>query len=87
MFAAICFDESQINLVIPFKWIYSFNPVNWLNDGINPSLPHKIFFSNNFDEKPNFNLPIGTFSEDCHDVGGCYMARIRKLFGNKIYFH
>lgn len=76
MFAAIYLGQQ--NLAIPFRWICSFNPVNWVNDGMNPSAPHQIFVSRNIEENPNFNLETKPLFDG--EIG-CYSACIRKLFG------
>lgn len=82
MFAAIYLD-SQRNLVIPLRWIFSFELKKWVNDGINPSSQYKIFFSQDANETPNFSLPINV--GEFYGQTGCYIAQIRKLFGKFIY--
>lgn len=82
MFAAIYFvsENIQKNSVIPLRWVYSFNPENWINDGMNPSESHKIFFSRNIEDNPNFNSET---KSSLDGESGCYSATIRKLFGKQ----
>lgn len=80
IFAVVNLIGSQKNIVIPIKWIESFNTTSMANDGINQSMIHKIFYSKNQSEMADFKLPTNPlyFNER-----GCYLARAHKLFGEK----
>lgn len=81
MFAVITFETSREVKVIPIGWIKGFNLCATINDGINSAEKHVVFFSKNWQEQPNFFLPISDDSNNSNQSNKCYFARINKFFG------
>lgn len=68
LFAVVYLIENKINVVIPIKWILSFDAVSMANDGLNSFKKHTIFYSNN--------------KSDCADfTNACHQAYMCKIFG------
>lgn len=79
MFAAIILIESKEKLVIPSKWIYSLDIVQVFNIGISHTKTHKIFYSPNLNDEPDFKASLErefTIQRKC-----CYEAKIYRFFG------
>lgn len=71
-------------IVIPAKFIYKLSLSKTFNYRVNRNQPHLIFWSEDFQDQPNFQLPIAaTFN---HDHEGCYRAHLLKAFGKKISY-
>lgn len=79
MFAVITLETSLKVKVIPVEWIRGFDFIGSINDGINASETHVVFYCDNLNQRPNFGLPI--FSVVREEYEGCYWARINKFFG------
>lgn len=79
MFSVVIFEESLEVKTIPIKFIKNFDPIRTANDAVNQSDTHVVFYSENYDEQPKFNL--GLRSEFNNTIQGCYNARILKYFG------
>lgn len=79
MFAVVTLKPSKKKLIIPAKWIYSFDIVQALNYGLSKTKSHIIFYSQNLQIEPNFRLPVrDLFAEN---IDGCYQANIWYLMG------
>lgn len=69
-------------IVIPTKFIYKLSVSKTFNYRVNRNQPHLIFWSEDHQDEPNFQLPIAaTFN---HDHKACYRAYLLKAFGKKI---
>lgn len=81
MFAAIILEKTFDKLVVPCKWIKTINCVKFVDNGVNQSQTHTVFYS--FDEKvePDFLLPCDQQEFDMINGHGCYRGRILKFFG------
>lgn len=79
MFAVIFLFEANQNLVIPVKWIKSFDIIQAINRGISHTKVHKVFYCNDFSLEPNFNTPMR--QEFQAENTGCYDANIKYIFG------
>lgn len=79
MFVSVIFPQSKKRLVIPFKWVYSLDILQLLNGRHIRSKLHTIYYSNDFDEEPNFRLRISDVFDE-HNPG-CYRAQVDKFFG------
>lgn len=79
MFAVVKLSQSTEKLVIPVKWIYSFDIVQALNYGLSKTKSHIIFYSPNLQAEPNFRLPLRDSLENGSD--GCYKAHFKYLLG------
>lgn len=75
--AKIC--EYPKILVVPLQNIYKLNLAKSLNNRINRNQKHLLFWSNNSQTVPNFNLPIsGQFD---HNIDSCFNVKLLKVFG------
>lgn len=79
MYSVVIFEENLEVKAIPIKFIKNFDPIRTANDAINQSDTHVVFYSENYDEQPKFNL--GLRSKFDNRIQGCYNARILKFFG------
>lgn len=79
MFFVVKSKDSNEKLVIPVKWIYSFDIVQGLDYGISKTKSHIIFYSPKLQVQPNFRLPLRDRFENGRD--GCYKAHICYLLG------
>lgn len=83
MFAVIILSKSKKKLVIPIKYVYSFDVTQSMNYGISHTKDHRVFYSKNFEGEPNFKLPLQDEFEE-HKCA-CYQAKILHIFG-KFYY-
>lgn len=79
MFAVITLEKSLDVVVVPVEWIKGFDLVNSVNDGINCSEPHVVYWSRDDQMPPNFFMPIMTRFN--YIDRGCFSARLNKFFG------
>lgn len=79
MYFAIFLIDSEINLLVPAKWIFFLNINDIANNGIFSTEEHLIFFSENIDKSPDFFTPVRRHF--IRNVDACYHANIVKVFG------
>lgn len=72
--------ECRRNVVIPMKYVYTFERYAAYNRRINGNQVYLIFYSRDHTKNANFFLPkLKSFSE-ADDA--CYYAKLLKCFGN-----
>lgn len=79
MYFAVFLIDSEINLLVPAKWIFFLNVNDIVNNGIFTTEEHLIFFSENVDKTPDFFSPVRRHF--IRNVDACYHANIVKVFG------
>lgn len=81
MYHSILLVKSKQKLVIPTKWIFSFDILQIFYRGLSPTKLHKIFFFNDESCEADFNLPVRDDFDET--VPACYLAQIKGTFGRK----
>lgn len=79
MYFAVFLIDSEINLLVPAKWIFFLNVNDIANNGIFSTEERLIFFSENVDKSPDFFAPVRRHF--IRNVDACYHANIVKVFG------
>lgn len=79
MYVVVVFQSSLVIKVIPIDFIKEYNPIEMVNNAVDQSRTHIVFYSKNFNEFPDFSLDIKTEFDD--GVPGCYEVRFLKFFG------
>lgn len=82
MFVAAINLKSKEKFIFPIEWVKSFDPSDFINNGVDRENDYLVFFSENRHDKPDFSLPV----KDVINGRGCYMVRIFKLFGMLSHF-
>ena len=86
MYAVVTLKNSQVNIVIPAKWIDGIPMHEFANYGAYKSLPLKIFYSPNERQEANFALVIKDYYEK-PTTDSCFIAFLRKFFGKKFFLN
>lgn len=79
MFAVVILNISKKKLVIPLKWVYSFDIIQSLNYGISHTKNHLFFYSKDSTIEPNFRCAIKTAFDE--ENNSCYYGKILYVFG------
>lgn len=82
MFAVVTLEVSKTKSVVPIHWIGQLNLSAHANYGVNSSVKHVVFYSENRTKQANFNMTLSNNIEGGTDA--CYFARINKYFGKFI---
>lgn len=71
-------------VAVPLRYI-KLDLVKSLNNRINRNQEHLMYWSNDINKRPNFDLPI---SQQFHrSVDSCFNVRLLKVFGKYIKFN
>lgn len=77
MFVFVILRPNRNKIVIPISWIYSIDIVQAMNRGISKTKEHKVFFSTDIFEDPNFRLPV---RNDFDGTTGCFLGHVMATF-------
>lgn len=78
--AAVNLFECQEKAIIPFHYIHKLKACDAFNRSFSRKKTYKVFWSNDFEKNPNFDLPV---SQEFHSLeDACFRAKIFRTFGN-----
>lgn len=83
VFCAAILTASKIVVTIKSEWIKDFSDAKSYSKGVKISNRHIVFFSNDINDEPNFELPIGC--EINVEQPALFVANIYRFFGEKFY--
>lgn len=66
-------------VVVPIRYIYQMNLAKSLNNRINRNQTHHMFWSNEHNKEPNFDLEISR--QFIPEIDSCYNVKLLKVFG------
>lgn len=77
MYFTVFFSDLNENQIVKAAWIEKIPILNMFKNGINTNIHHKIYFSTDQDDQPDFKLPI---SYRLCDEPACYRGYLVKCF-------
>lgn len=83
-YVAYFFEAKKFEVILE-NWIKDFVEEKVKTYGINTSQQHLVFWSHDFNEAADFNVPKQTTFPP---VGGnaCFLAKIKRIFSKYFYF-
>lgn len=82
MYAIVILLTEQKQLtVVPMSWFPSLDIIQIFNKGVSKTKSHRLFFSPNSNDEPNFKLPIPKKFQP--DICANYEGKILSVWGKK----
>lgn len=79
LFLAAKLECCKKSVVVPANFICQLDNAKTFNNGINRNQLHLMFWSQNQNKTPNFNLPISVQFNSSIDA--CFEVKIQRAFG------
>lgn len=76
----ILLTEPKQLTVVPMSWFSSLDIVQIFNRGVSHTKKHRLFFSPNQNDEPNFKLPVQNHFDQ--DMAANYEGKVLSVWGN-----